>query len=110
YKLSIYRRAHLVVASGIDAVRAMALCKPCVILGDYGLGGIVTPANYDHLQSVSFRGRKGACFKEMVPLDLLEVEIRKYFASDIEETSLEIQKKVMTDYGKNNGINIQYDI
>ena len=100
--LSIYKNAQLVVASGFNAVRAMALCKPCVILGDYGLGGIVTPANYDHLQSVSFRGRKGACFKEMVPLDLLEVEIRKYFASDIEETSLEIQKKVMTDYGKNN--------
>ena len=101
YKLSIYRRAHLVVASGIDAVRAMALCKPCVILGDYGLGGMVTPANYDHLQSVSFRGRKGACFREMVPLDLLEVEIRKYFTSDSREASLEVQKKVITDYGKN---------
>ncbi|WP_102408873.1 hypothetical protein [Parabacteroides bouchesdurhonensis] len=100
--LSIYKKAHLVVASGFDAIRAMALCKPCVILGDYGLGGIVTPANYDHLQSVSFRGRKGACFREMVPLDLLEVEIRKYFASDAEEASLEIQKKVMTDYGKSN--------
>lgn len=100
YKLSIYRRAHLVVASGIDAVRAMALCKPCVILGDYGLGGMVTPANYDHLQSVSFRGRKGGCFKEMVPLDLLEVEIRKYFTSDSLKSVFEVQKKIFADYGK----------
>lgn len=98
--LSVYKKAHLVVASGCDAVRAMALCKPCVILGDYGLGGMVTPANYDHLQSVSFKGRKGACFHEMVPLDLLEVEIRKYFLSDSREALLVIQNKVVTDYSK----------
>lgn len=43
----------------MDAVQALALCKPCVVLGDYGLGGLVTSENYASLQSVCFKGRKG---------------------------------------------------
>lgn len=97
---SAYKKAHLVIASGLDAVRAMALCKPCVVLGDYALGGIVTPENYNHLQSVYFRGRKGGNFGEMVPLSLLEAEIRKAFAFDLRETLLELQKQVKADFGK----------
>lgn len=97
---STYKSAHLVVASGQDAVRAMALCKPCVVLGDYGLGGMVTPENYNHLQSVYFRGRKGGDFDEMVPPSLLEAEIRKVFAFDQKEILLELQKQVKADYGK----------
>ena len=58
-RISAYKQAHLVVASGMDAVQALALCKPCVVLGDYGLGGLVTSENYASLQSVRFKGRKG---------------------------------------------------
>lgn len=97
---SVYKKAHLVVASGFEAVRAMALCKPCVILGDYGLGGLVTPENYNNLLSVSFRGRKGATFKEIVPMDLLDAEIRKAFDSKLEEPLVIIQKKVIADFNK----------
>lgn len=99
FRLSVFRNAHLVVASGYDAVCAMALCKPCVVLGDCGLGGMVTPANYEQLQSVSFTGRKGACSGEMVPLDLLGTEIRKTFSTDCKEAMLTIQKKIQERYG-----------
>lgn len=95
---SAYKKAHLVVATGQDAVRAMALCKPCVVLGDYGLGGMVTPENYNHLQCIYFRGRKGGFFGEMVPLSLLESEIRKVFAFDQREDLLDIKKQVQADY------------
>ncbi|WP_288733126.1 hypothetical protein [uncultured Parabacteroides sp.] len=97
---SAYKKAHLVVASGFDAMCAMALCKPCVILGDYGLGGVVTPDNYNNLESISFRGRKGGYWGELVPLDLLEVEIRNILVSNQEESFLDIQKLVMSDYNK----------
>ena len=76
-KLPVFKKAHLVVASGLDVLRALALCKPCVVLGDYGLGGFVTPENFEQLHSVSFAGRKGAAWGEFVPGDLLETEIRK---------------------------------
>ncbi len=97
--LSFFRNAHLVVASGYDAVRAMALCKPCVVLGDCGLGGLVTPANYDQLRSVFFSGRKGGCPGELVPMDLLETEIRNVFSSDCKEAMLALRKKVFALYG-----------
>lgn len=97
--LSVFRKAHMVVASGHDAIRAMALCKPCVVLGDCGLGGMVTPKNYEQLQSVSFAGRKGACTGEIVPSDLLECEIRKVFFADYKVMVQTIQKKVWDMYG-----------
>lgn len=97
---SAYKKAHLVVASGFDAMCAMALCKPCVILGDYGLGGLVQPANYNNLESISFRGRKGGYFDELVPSALFEAEVRKVFDFDREESFLKLQKRVLEDYNK----------
>lgn len=97
---SVYKKAHLIVASRQDVVRALALCKPCVVMGDYGLGGLVTSENYVQLQSVYFRGRKGGCFGELVPAVLLESEIRKVFAFDSQIASKAIQKHVLSTYGK----------
>ena len=97
---SVYKKAHLVVASEQDVVRALALCKPCVVMGDYGLGGLVTLENYAQLQSVSFKGRNGGCFGELVPVALLESEIRKVVAFDQQDISQAIQKQVLLTYGK----------
>lgn len=97
---SAYKRAHLVVASEQDAIRAMALCKPCVVMGDCGLGGLVTSDNYAQLRSVHFRGRKGGRFGEFVPAVLLESEIQKVFAFDRQDVSQAIQKQVLCTYGK----------
>ncbi len=98
--VSAYKQAHLVVASGSDTVQALALCKPCVVLGDYGLGGLVTSENYASLQSVHFKGRKGGCFGEPVSAVLLGSAIRKVFAFDRQEEVLSLQKQVLSVYGK----------
>lgn len=97
--LAVFKKAHLVVASGYNVVCALALCKPCIILGDCGLGGMVTIANYEQLQSVFFSGRKGASPDEIVPADLLDVEICKVFLENYQETTRFIQKKVLQTYG-----------
>ncbi len=99
-RFSAYKKAHLVVASRLDAVRALALCKPCVVMGDYGLGGLVTSENYVQLQSVHFKGRKGGSFGESVSPVLLESVIRKVFAFDRREDVLALQKQVLAIYGK----------
>lgn len=99
-RISAYKQAHLVVASGMDAVQALALCKPCVVLGDYGLGGLVTSENYASLQSIRFKGRKGGCFGEPVSAVLLGSAIRKVFAFDRREEVLSLQKQVLSVYGK----------
>lgn len=96
--LSTFKKAHLVVASGHNAIRAMALCKPCIIVGECGLGGMVTPINYEQLQSSSFSGRKGASPGEVVPSDLLEAEIRKVFGVNNKEYVQNIQKRICETY------------
>lgn len=97
---SAFKKAHLVVASGYDAVRAIALCKLCVVLGDSGLGGMVTPDNYDNLQSVYFKGRSGGYVGEMVPSDLLELEIKRCITVNNHITVRTLQKKVLSRYCK----------
>lgn len=98
-RLAVFKKSHLVVASGQDAVRALAVCKPCVVLGDSGLGGWVTSANYEQLRSVSFSGRKGGCPGEYVPMDLLETEIQNVFSLDCRDAMLALRKKVLAVYG-----------
>lgn len=100
YRLAIFKKSHLVVASGQDAVCALAVCKPCVVLGDCGLGGLVTSTNYEQLRSVSFCGRKGGCPDEVVPMDLLETEIRNVFSADCKDAMLALRKKVLAVYGR----------
>lgn len=98
-RLAVFKKSHLVVASGRDALRALAVCKPCVVLGDCGLGGLVTPTNYEQLRSVSFSGRKGGYPGEFVPMDLLETEIRNVFSFDCKDAMLVLRKKVLAEYG-----------
>lgn len=105
----VLKEAHLVIASGYDAIQAMALCKPCVVLGEYGLGGFVTPDKFYNLHSMSFEGRKGACFDEFVPTDLLEVEIRKAIAYDYSKEMVNIQELILSIYDSDKFDNSIFD-
>lgn len=91
---SAYRQAHLVIASGEEAVRALALRKTCIVLGDYGLGGLVNSETYESLKAFSFQGRNGAAFGEYIPIELLDIEIRKALTHSYREELAEIQKEI----------------
>lgn len=109
--IATLQKAHLVIACGENAIQAMAFSKPCIILGDYGLGGLVTTDNYDQLQSIYFNGRKGGYFREMVPINLLKIEIEKVFISNYKEITKIIQKKVLAVYGWNSFVKkLSYEI
>lgn len=91
---SAYRQAHLVIASGEEAVRALALRKTCIVLGDYGLGGLVNSETYESLKAFSFQGRNGAAFGEYIPIELLDIEIRKALTHSYREELGVIQKEI----------------
>lgn len=99
---SEFKKAHLIVASGYDALCAMALCKPCIILGDCGLGGLVTPDNYNDLQDTYFSGRKGGYKGEFVPGELLKNEIRRALSHNYKDETSIIQRNVIKDYNIRN--------
>lgn len=69
------RNMHLVIASGYDAIQSIRLCRPTIVLGDYGLGGQVNLLNYELLHKFNFGGRVGGYFGEFIPLDLLLAQI-----------------------------------
>jgi hypothetical protein len=92
------KKAHIVIASERDAIQAMAWAKPCIIMGDYGLGGIVTPDNYEVLKNYSFKGRWKASFNEYIPCELLNYEIQKALSLDNQDNIQRIQKRVLKDY------------
>ena len=97
----ILRNAHIVLASGYEALSAMASCKPCIVFGDYGLGGLVTSRNYGLLEEVSFHGRKGGCFREVIPARLLETVIQSVFIADCGEEMHKVQQLVREHHSWN---------
>ncbi len=44
---------------------------PTIIIGPYGLGGWVTPDNFDYLFRENFKGRVGGNYNEIIPLAIL---------------------------------------
>mgnify|MGYP001776949259 CR=1 FL=1 len=97
----VLQDAHVVLASGYEALCAMALCKPCIIFGDYGLGGLVTSRNYDLLENISFRGRKGGYFREVIPAKLLEAVVQSVFMTDYVEELRVVQRIIQKRHSWN---------
>lgn len=97
----VLQDAHVVLASGYEALCAMALCKPCIIFGDYGLGGLVTSRNYDLLENIAFRGRKGGYFREVIPAKLLEAVVQSVFMTDYAEELRVVQRIIQERHSWN---------
>ncbi|MCL2650906.1 MAG: hypothetical protein FWD60_07780 [Candidatus Azobacteroides sp.] len=95
--LSAFKKAHLVMASGYQAIQAITLCKPCVIVGDHGLGGRITTENYELFKKYGFRGRAGASSDEFIPFDLLCAEIKQALSTSYENDMISLRDLVIAD-------------
>lgn len=95
---SYIRNMHLVIASGYDAIQSIAVCKPTIVLGDYGLAGQVNLLNYEILHKFNFGGRIGGFFGEFIPLDLLLAQISKSFDYKNLPELETLQKIVLNDF------------
>ena len=91
------KKAHLVLASRYQAVQAIALCKPCVVIGSHGLGGRVTPDNYETFKRHGFKGRNGAAADEHIPLDLLQFDIKRALDKPCEEETVRLRDMLLAD-------------
>jgi hypothetical protein len=85
------------MASRYDAIQAIALCKPCVVVGNHGLGGRVTPENYETFKRHGFKGRNGAACDEHVPLDLLCFDIQRTLNQSYEDEMIKIHDLILAD-------------
>lgn len=72
---NFYQNADIVIGSGRTAVEAMAYGKPVIIAGLRGLGGLVTPENYERFCKIMFSGRFNGRFNERLPREGLITSI-----------------------------------
>ncbi len=96
-------QSDMVIANGDTVLKSVMLGKPCVVVGEQGYGGIITPQNFKIFYQNHFQGRIGGYLNEYIPehilrddiqkLILLEVEKQKEFAEENKKVFLEIRKE-----------------
>ena len=70
-----YKETDLVIGSGRVAVEALSYCKPVIVAGIRGLGGLVKPENYERFKGIMFSGRFDGILQEKISSELLKNEI-----------------------------------
>jgi len=72
-----------VLASGEDILNSLRFNIPSIVLGEKGIGGLVTTQNYGDFDETNFQGRVGGAYNEDIPFPLLDFEIK--LALELEE-------------------------
>lgn len=72
-----FKECDLVIGDGIVAREAVLHRKPVIVVGDYGLGGLITPDTFCVQYDNSFRGRVNGMKDEYFSLEILEGEIKR---------------------------------
>ena len=67
----------LIIGSGESIYKGIALKKPCIVVGEQGYGGVITPQNFDWQLKTNFQGRIGGYLNEFIPENLLANDVKK---------------------------------
>lgn len=84
----LIEEADLIIGSGITAYEGVARRKPVIAVGDYGLGGLVTPDTFRSQYNNRFKGRINGMKDESFSLESLEKEIKKAFSLTFQELQM----------------------
>ena len=79
-RLTNILEADLVVASGNAAAEVLMVGRPLIVAGVRGLGGLVIPDTYSKHAESGFQGRIGGVNGEIIPVDILEHEVKNAIA------------------------------
>ena len=80
----LIEEADLIIGAGITVLRR----KPVIVVGDYGLGGLVTPDTFRKHYNNRFRGKINGVRNESFSLENLEKEIYKSFNLTFQELQM----------------------
>lgn len=73
----LIEESDLIIGAGITAYEGVARRKPVIVVGDYGLGGLVTPNTFRNQYNHRFKGRINGIKGEYFSLESLQKEIRQ---------------------------------
>lgn len=65
----------MIISHKNTAILATLNQIPCIVVGEYGYGGLINSINIKSLFSNSFNGRVGGYFNEQIPIKLLRSDI-----------------------------------
>jgi hypothetical protein len=93
----------LILCFGSLTIHFLLSGIPVIIVGTFGLGGLITPKNFEQLFKKGFMGRPGGAHNEEIPIELLAEEIleaqhSRILLNQTMQIQALIQKKQITDY------------
>ncbi|MDO8997838.1 MAG: hypothetical protein Q7U77_14525 [Sediminibacterium sp.] len=93
----------VILCFGSSAIHFLLSGIPVIIVGTFGLGGIITPENFELLLKKGFMGRPGGTYNEEIPIELLaeeilEVQHNKILFNQTVQIQALIKKKQFFDY------------
>lgn len=89
----LMEQANLVIGSQSLALEAVSRRKPVIVLGNCGLGGVITTNTVVEQYRSDFSGKIGGNAEDYFPLDTFQKEIMKGFKMSSEELEI-IARKV----------------
>ena len=84
----LIEEADLIIGAGITAYEGVLRRKPVIVVGDYGLGGLVTPDTLHEQCSNYFKGKINGIKEEYFSLERLEEEIKRGFTLTFQELQM----------------------
>lgn len=81
----IINKSDIILGSGTIIHEAISNCKPCIIVGERGYGGILTPECLSFQFDTGFQGRIGGYIGEYIPGKLVREKIKDILEMDIVE-------------------------
>lgn len=82
------QEADIVIGAGSIAREGILHRKPVIVVGDYGLGGLITPENLRTQYNNNFGGRINGMKDEYFSLEKLEGEIKKSTSLTFQELQM----------------------
>lgn len=82
---NLISNSDIIIGSGNTIFQALHLCKPCVVVGEYGYGGIITFENIELLYKNNFQGRVGGYLDEYLPSNLIFEDIQSLLDMESDE-------------------------
>ncbi len=85
---SLITQSDIILANGETILKAVMAGKPCVVVGELGYGGIITPKSLKIYYKNNFQGRIGGYLNEYIPQHILQDDIHKLMMLDFQKIDI----------------------
>lgn len=89
------KKAEIVIGEQEAVIKAILYCKPVLVLGEYGYGGVVNEINFNKFLASGFKGRIGGVQNESLPMDLILYDLMDLEDKDFNKTALSLKKRMI---------------